>query len=67
MAVTQSEALVEELCNRSFLSLWGFANPKGKAGKEVCDFLVVCDPDVIIFSVKEIGLKDAEDPVSVAR
>ena len=34
--------------------------PQGKdSGKELCDILVVCDPDIIIFSVKEINLKDS--------
>lgn len=34
--------------------------PQGKdPGKELCDILVVCDPDVIIFSVKERGYKES--------
>ncbi|MEE9123406.1 MAG: NERD domain-containing protein [candidate division NC10 bacterium] len=57
-----SEELVLELCQRSFLSLWSVANPQGKeSGKELCDVLVVCDPDIVIFSVKEIAL-GADDP-----
>ena len=37
--------------------------PQGKeAGKELCDILVVCDPDIVIFSVKDIGLKETSDP-----
>lgn len=57
-----AEKLVFRLCSRSFLSLWSYANPRGKApGKELCDILVVCDPDVIIFSVKEITIGDAID------
>lgn len=37
--------------------------PQGKErGKELCDVLVVCDPDVVIFSIKDIGLKKTDDP-----
>lgn len=58
--ITNSEQFVYEVCQRSFLSLWSCANPQGREpGKELCDILVVCDPDVIVISVKEIGLKDS--------
>jgi hypothetical protein len=67
MALTRSEILVENLCKASFLSLWSVANPQGSSGKELCDVIVVCEPDVIIFSVKEIGLAATTDPVSVER
>jgi hypothetical protein len=44
-------------CDRTFLSLWGMANPFGSdPAKELCDYIVVCDPDIIIFSVKDVGL-----------
>jgi hypothetical protein len=59
--VTRSEELVFKLCRKSFLSLWSYANPRGRNGKELCDVLVVCDPDVIIFSVKEIQSKESGD------
>ena len=59
--MTPSEELVFRLCSQSFLSLWSYANPRGKHGKELCDVLVVCDPDVIIFSVKEVEARDTED------
>lgn len=37
--------------------------PQGKErGKELCDILVICDPDVVIFSIKDIGLKNTNDP-----
>jgi hypothetical protein len=37
--------------------------PQGKdRGKELCDVLVVCDPDIVIFSIKDIGLKKTSDP-----
>ncbi len=60
--VNPTEAFVLRLCQRSFLSLWSYANPQGKdAGKELCDILVVCDPDIIIISVKAIGLTNTSN------
>lgn len=36
--------------------------PQGKErGKELCDVLVLCDPDIVIFSIKDIGLKETGD------
>src|SRR4030043_274606 len=58
--VTDSEPFVYEICQKSFLSLWSFVNPRGREpGKELCDVLVVCDPHVIVISVKEVTLKDS--------
>jgi len=63
MPKNAAEQFVSELCSRSFLSLWSYPNPQGKnASKELCDFLVVCDPDIIVFSVKEIAFKDTGSP-----
>lgn len=59
--MNRSEELVYKLCRNSFLSLWSYANPKGKNGKELCDVLIVCDPDIIIISVKDIELKNSGD------
>lgn len=55
--MTPSEELVLQLCTKSFFSLWSYARPRGKKGKELCDVLVVCDPNVVIFSVKEVHAK----------
>lgn len=60
--INKSEEFVYQVCHRSFMSLWSYANPIGKGkSKELCDILVVCDPDIIIFSVKEIGISDSGD------
>jgi hypothetical protein len=57
MPLNATEQFVYDICQSSFLSLWSYANPQGEsAGKELCDVLVICDPDVIIFSVKEINV-----------
>jgi len=57
--MNKSEKYVSNLCTKSFLSLWSYKNPKGKKSKELCDILVVCEPDIIIFSVKDINLTNS--------
>lgn len=57
----ESEQLVYDICKKSFLSLWSYANPLGKDSKELCDILIVCNPDIIIFSVKDIRITDSGD------
>lgn len=52
--MTPSEKIVFDLAKKSFLTLWSYANPKGKHGKELCDVLVYSEPHIIIISVKEI-------------
>jgi hypothetical protein len=59
--MTESEILVNKLCEKVFLSLWTIASPIGKeAGKELCDALVVFDNKIIIISVKDIKYKETE-------
>jgi len=60
----KAEEFVFHICRETFLSLWSYANPLGKNGKELCDILIVCDPDIVIFSVKEIHLTESEDPAT---
>lgn len=61
--LTPSEQFTHKLCSQSFLSLWCYNNPLGKKSKELCDVLVVCDPDIVVFSVKEVALEDPDDRV----
>jgi hypothetical protein len=56
-ALTRTEQLTFDLCTRSCLSFWSYNNPILKNGKELCDVLVVFDKHVVIFSVKEVGLR----------
>ena len=65
--MTKTEELVFKLCRKSFLSLWSYPNPRGKKGKELCDILIVCEPDIIIFSVKEVAFKNTGDQVGWER
>jgi hypothetical protein len=63
-AVNDAEQFVYEVCTKSFLSLWSYINPQGKTpSKESCDVLVVCDPHVIVISVKDIQLKNTDKPI----
>ncbi len=55
----KAEEFVCEVCKHTFLSLWSHPNPLGKSGKELCDVLIVCEPHIIIFSVKEIKVSDS--------
>lgn len=58
-----SEEFVFRLCRDSFLSLWSYANPRREGStKELCDVLVVCDPHILIFSVKYSDYRETEDP-----
>jgi hypothetical protein len=61
--MNKSEQFVYRTCRKSFLSLWSYANPLGKKGKELCDILVVFDIYIIIFSVKDISLSNSGDDV----
>lgn len=61
---TPSEKLVDKLCQHSFLSLWSYFKPQkpiGKGGNEHCDMLVVCDPHIIIFEIRECDVKSSGD------
>lgn len=63
-----TEEFVFHLCRETFLSLWSYANPKRDQGKELCDVLVVCEPDVVVISVKDAELNlDATPEVAVQR
>lgn len=53
-----TEVFVYDVCRQTFLSLWSYPNPQGRtAGRELCDILILCDPDIIIVSVKEVRPK----------
>ena len=65
---TASERYLAKLAERSFLNLWCYPNvfidkkSGGKGdGKELCDLLVVCGDDVLIFSDKSIAWPGGTD------
>lgn len=67
---TPAEKYLASLCERTFLSLWSYPSPykdDGPAagrghGREICDLLVVCDSDVIIFSDKHVEFPTSAGP-----
>jgi hypothetical protein len=67
--VTASERYLNELCKRSFLSLWSYPNlfrdqgrKDGKGdGKELCDHLIIFNEHVIIFSDKSCAFPNSGD------
>jgi hypothetical protein len=59
---TPSERYLARLADKTFLNLWSYPNlfidkkdASNGDGKELCDLLVVCGDDVIIFSDKSIA------------
>lgn len=50
---TPTEKLLSELCDKTFLKLWCYANPFKSDGKELCDLLAVFDNHVFIFFDRE--------------
>lgn len=70
--LNDSEKYLIKLSNKTFLNLWAYPNVYRdvlvngkKTGKELCDLLVVCGNQVIIFSDKFIKWSEHKD-VSVA-
>lgn len=47
--------------------MWACNNPFAEAGKELCDILIVCDPYVIIVSVKDINLNTDKEAAGFER
>src|SRR5579871_4733944 len=47
--VTDTERMLAEFCQRSFLKLWSHSNPHKDDGHELCDLLAVFDNHVFIF------------------
>lgn len=66
--VTQAENYLQQLCDRTFLSLWSYpnvfrnqGNASGGDGKEVGDLLVVFENEILIFSDKNCEFPDSGD------
>src|ERR1700751_5312546 len=60
--LTESERLLADLCQYTFLSLWSYPNLFRAPGQELCDVLVVFDDHLIIFSDKSCKFPDTGDP-----
>lgn len=66
--LNESERYLAKLADATFLDLWSYPNTfvdrtvnARRTGKELCDLLVVCGNDVIIFSDKAISWPGGED------
>jgi hypothetical protein len=61
--VTETERMLAEFCERSFLKLWSYPNPfkDSKNGHELCDLLAVFGDYVFIFFDRENQIPDVPD------
>ncbi|MGA8494296.1 MAG: SEC-C domain-containing protein [Xanthobacteraceae bacterium] len=50
---TPTEGLLSELCDKTFLKLWSYANPFKSDGKELCDLIAVFENHVFLFFDRE--------------
>jgi hypothetical protein len=65
--LTATERHLALLGEKSFLSLWSYPNVYKSRGKELCDLLVVCGDDILIFSDKSTAWPEGSTDVAWAR
>lgn len=65
VGVTETERMLAEFCERSFLKLWTYPNPFKDDGKELCDVLAVFGDHVFVFFDREKAFTRApeDDPL----
>jgi hypothetical protein len=65
IGVTETERMLADFCERSFLKLWSYANPYKDDGKELCDVIAVFGDHVFVFFDREKAFADApeDDPM----
>ncbi len=61
VGVTETERLLAEFCERSFLKLWSYPNPYKNDGDELCDLLAVFGNYVFIFFDRKNDLPETPD------
>src|SRR5450759_3274012 len=61
IGVTETERLLAEFCERSFLKLWSYPNPYKDDAHELCDLLAVFENHVFIFFDRKNKLADSPD------
>jgi len=59
--VTETERMLAEFCERTFLKLWSYPNPFKDDGHELCDLLAVFGDYVFIFFDRENQLPEIPD------
>ncbi|MGE0224307.1 MAG: hypothetical protein AB7F35_26970 [Acetobacteraceae bacterium] len=65
LGVTPTEELLANMCQKSFLRLWSYANPFKDDGHEFCDVVAIFENHVFIFFDHEkqlAGFAPTEDP-----
>jgi hypothetical protein len=67
LGLTPTEQHLAKLADHTFLDLWSWPNVFKKAGKELCDLLVICGDDVLMFSDKHIAWPDAPSELAWKR
>ena len=60
-AVTPTERMLADFCERSFLKLWSYPNPYKDDGHELCDLLAVFGDYIFIFFDRENALPEVPD------
>ncbi len=63
--VNETEKILSQICDNTFLKLWVYPNPYMKIAKELCDVLVIFENHIFIFSVKDITF-NLEKDINVA-
>lgn len=59
--VTETERMLSEFCERSFLKLWSYPNPYKDDGHELCDLLAIFGDHVFIFFDRKNELQEVPD------
>ena len=63
---TPTERLLSTLCDKTFLKLWSWPNPRKGDGKELCDLIAMFDDHVFIFFDRDSKvLQNSRQDVSV--
>ncbi len=61
LGTTETERMLAEFCERTFLKLWSYPNPYKDDGHELCDLLAVFGDYVFIFFDRENHLSEIPD------
>src|SRR5690242_5933451 len=63
---TPTEQYLANLCDRTFLRLWSYANPFKADGKELCDLIAIFEDNVFLFFDRESRKFDSGGDVALA-
>ena len=61
LGITETEKMLAEFCERTFLKLWSYPNPYKGDGHELCDLLAVFGDYVFIFFDRKKQLRETPD------